>query len=223
MFDVHRPQLLKTTFISIYGDLLGPFPVWSFLLMPLSWFSCTLLHLLSVTVAVVNTQSFEAPYQSGVLQNTESLSSLFSVGCSVCHVGGIGYPTTIDDIASCKGPYLFVGALSHDDSTFLIGAYALATDVQLEDELNSLHLSNGVYWHFNPRASFGFSENTVLNRISSRTSEVHPIAQLSWTIDKNDKNGHLRMVKIEEKKKEKYILNCPGILQNPDDRLSYSI
>jgi hypothetical protein len=190
--------------------------------MPLSLFFCALLHLLSVTVSVVNTQSFDAPYQSGVLQNIESLSSLFDVGCSVCHVGGIGYHTTIGDIASCKGPYLFVGALQHEDSTFLIGAYALATDVQLETELNSPHLSNGVYWHFNPRASFGFAENTVLNQMS-HISEIHPIAQLSWTIDKNDKNGHFRMAKMNEKKKEKYILNCPGILRNSDDSLSCSI
>jgi hypothetical protein len=191
--------------------------------MPLSWFFCALLHLLSVTVSVVNTQSFDAPYQSGVLQNIESLSSLFDVGCSVCHIGGIGYHTTIGDIASCKGPYLFVGALPHEDSTFLIGAYALATDVQLETELNTPHFSNGVYWHFNRRVSFGFAENTVLNEMSSHTSEIRPTAQLSWTIDKNDNNGHFRVAKINEKKKEKYILNCPGILRNSDDSLSCSI
>ena len=179
------------------------------MLMMRGCFSRALLHLLAVAVSVVNTQSFDAPYQSGVIQNTESLSSLSSVGCTVCHVGGIGYHTTIAHISSCKGPYLFVGALSHKSSTFLIGAYALATEVKLETDSNSPHLSNGAYWHFNPRDSFGFSENTILNKISSHTEE-HSIAHLSWTIDKNVKTENLRGVKIGEKMMTYHIFDCPG-------------
>lgn len=182
--------------------------------MPLNWRLCAIFDLLLVSASVVNTLSSDAPYKSGVLQSTESLSSLLSVGCSVCHVGGIGYHTTIADIASCKGPYLFVGALSHQDFTFHIGAYALATEVQLETNLNSPHLSNGVNWYFNPSASFGFSENTILNQISSHTSEVHPIAHLSWKIDKNDKNEYLRRVKKDVKDRVNHIFNCPGTVHN---------
>jgi hypothetical protein len=104
---------------------------------------------------------------------------------------------------------IFFGALSHKSSTFLIGAYALATQVMLETDSDSPHLSNGAYWHFNPRDSFGFSENTILNKISSHTEE-HSIAHLSWTIDKNVKTENLRGIKIGEKEMTYHIFNCPG-------------
>lgn len=172
---------------------------------------CALLHLFSVTASVVNNQFIGTPYKSGVLRNTESLSSLSSIGCSVCHVGSVSYQTTSTDIASCKGPYLFVGALSLDDSTFLIGTYALATDVQMETDLNCPHISNGVYWYFTPRTSFGFLENPILSQTSFDLSVAHPVAYLSWTIDGTDKNNNLRRIDESENKMTNYILNCPGL------------
>ena len=92
-----------------------------------------------------------------------------------------------------------------------LGAFALASDVQQITALNTPHLSNGVYWYFTPRKSFGFLKDTDLHQEPTgdigTTNFDH---RLSWNVD-NGRNGYRAGMYITSGESlRKRIYNCPN-------------
>ena len=123
------------------------------------------------------------PY--GIQYNSVTVSDLMARGCSVCYKDTYAGHTTSNDISSCAGPVLFVGAHHYYNwsSSIYLGAFGLASEVQRSTELNTPHLSNGVYWYFTSGKSFGFLGDTNLIQNSADVGTTNPDSRLSWHLD----------------------------------------
>ena len=156
-----------------------------------------------------------APYKRGIQLNSVTLSDLGTRGCSVCFDSTYATPTTTSMINACSGPYLFVGAISSYSSTYLVGAFGSATEVQRQTALNTPHLSGGVYWYFTTGESFGFLNSTDLQQNSADVGSTSPASRLSWHVDQNA--GGYRAGENMELNSDttwrKSIYNCPGTSQ----------
>ena len=123
------------------------------------------------------------PY--GIQYNSVTVSDLMARGCSVCYKDTYAGHTTSNDISSCAGPVLFVGAHHFYNwySSIYLGAFGLASEVQRKTALNTPHLSNGVYWYFTYGQSFGFLGDTNLQQYSADIGSSNPPSRLSWYLD----------------------------------------
>ena len=158
------------------------------------------------------------PY--GIQYNNVTESDLMARGCSSCYSDTYAGNTNSNDISSCAGPVLFVGARKYIypwwwDSTFYLGAFGLASEVQRSTVLNTPHLSNGVYWYFTPGKSFGFLGDTNLQQYSADVGTTNPHSRLSWSLD-NPFGGNRAGANTGLKSTtwQKVIWSCPnGTLQ----------
>ena len=150
--------------------------------------------------------AFPAGIQYSVL-----LSDL-NANCSICIDTPYSNSTTFAEIAACAGPYLFVGARKSQDSTFLLGAYDSTDNILQETELNTPHLSNGVYWYFSPGYSFGFLGNADLHQNAADIGGTLPYSRLSWHIDQNigGFRAGLHTYLDNDHSWQKSIYNCQG-------------
>ena len=127
------------------------------------------------------------------------------------------YPkaTTSNDIRGCTGPNLFVGGRATASSTFKLGAFDTSAVILTETQLNTPHLSNGVYWYFTPSKSFGFSRNLSIRQNEADILSIDGDARLSWHLDIG--TGGFRLGSIvnspdlnDATNYEKAIYNCPA-------------
>lgn len=128
-------------------------------------------------------------YPKGIQHDSETLETLKTRECLPCYDEFYKNWTTTAKLLKCTGPYLFVGARRTSNSTFLIGAFGLATDVMLETPYDHPHLSNGVYWYKTHYYSFGFLGNTDLRQAPSDFAWRDQKSRLSWNLDRNFYGG----------------------------------
>ena len=121
------------------------------------------------------------PY--GIQYNNVTVSDLKARGCSVCYKDTYAGQTNSNDISSCAGPVLFVGAQNDNWSSIYLGAFGLASEVQRSTERDTPHLSNGVYWYFTSGQSFGFLGDTSLQQNGADIGTTNPDSRLSWHLD----------------------------------------
>ena len=179
------------------------------------------MWLISLLFLPLSSAVFTIPY--GIQQDSVKEDDLNSE-CSICYFAHHEQPTSSEDILSCTGPVLFVGAQDWNrwwwwtDKTMYTGAFALVSAVHKTTALNTPHLSNGVYWYFTPGKSFGFRGDTDLHQdpegdtgdLNSRTSVKH----LSWTL--NGRGGYRpgftgdEFIATDDEFFEKRIYNCPN-------------
>ena len=154
---------------------------------------------------------------SGIQYNTVTVDDLIARGCSPCYSEYYAAPTTSKNISSCAGPVLFVGAKYDWTLSVNLGAYGLASEVQTQTALNTPHLSNGVYWYFTPRESFGFLKDNTLQQNSADVGTTNPDSRLSWHLD-NKYGGYRAGANTRlnsDTTWKKIIYNCPnGTLQS---------
>ena len=107
--------------------------------------------------------------------------------CKPCYEDPYEKPTSSENILSCAGPILFVGAAYTPfigETRVYLGAFALAQEVHKITVLNTPHESNGVYWYFTPGKSFGFlGDNDLQQDASEDTGTTNPGSRLSWTLN----------------------------------------
>lgn len=115
--------------------------------------------------------------------------SVVTATCKPCYDVTYATPTTTADILACKGPYLFVGArIILNPTVFAIGAYGAASEVQQPTQLNTPHLSDGVYWYLTGGYSFGFADEDIgefINQAPADITSVGGRSRLSWVLDQN--------------------------------------
>ena len=148
-----------------------------------------------------------------------AVSNLIQSGCSLCYNKFYGDRTTTSIIESCTGKWLFVGAVASDSSTFLLGAYGLASDVLTQTALNTPHLSNGVWWYFTPGQSFGFADTSVIRQSPADYADypgtdIHTQSRLSWHLDQpfgGFRAGRNIFLNEDSSVWHKQIYNCPGL------------
>jgi hypothetical protein len=75
---------------------------------------------------------------------------------------------------------LFVGALKSGASTFQLGAFGQASEIQKVTVKNEPQLANGVWWYNTPNYSFGFSATSVVQQTSCDTASSDPEYRLCW-------------------------------------------
>ena len=121
-------------------------------------------------------------YPFGVL-NSVTFDNLDRYGCKVCYQQTYSTWTTSDDIRKCAGPYLFVGGRATASSTFMLGAFDTSAVIHTETQLNTPHLSNGVYWYFTQYKSFGFSRDANIKQSPGDILSTDGNARLSWHLD----------------------------------------
>ena len=176
------------------------------------------MWLISLLFLPLSSAPFTIPY--GIQYNSFAEEDLKSE-CSLCYEEDYHESTSSSDILSCAGPVLFVGSRRHQfppwgKKTMALGAFALASAVHKTTALNTPHLSNGVYWYFTPRKSFGFLKDTDLHQEPTgdigTTNFDH---RLSWNLD-NGQSGYRSGHYIEEGRwiedygYRKFIYNCPN-------------
>ena len=149
----------------------------------------------------------------GIQYSSVTMSDLMRFGCSVCYAVTYDMVTNDTDIDQCTGPILFVGASRPWDSTFLLGAYGLSSEIHIRTELNKPHLSNGVKWYFTPGKSFGFLDSRAsLNQLSADYQGNYSDSRLSWHLD-NYSGGYRAGAYVDLNRDttfRKSIYNCPG-------------
>ena len=155
------------------------------------------------------------PY--GIQYNSVTEYDLKARGCSVCYFKAYAGNTNSDDISSCAGPVLFVGAHKYMHlSSIYLGAFGLASEVQRKTASNTPHLSNGVYWYFTSGKSFGFLGDTDLQQEpTADVGTTNPDSRLSWNLD-NPYGGYRvgSQLNISDATWYKAIWSCPnGTLQ----------
>lgn len=153
---------------------------------------------------------------TGVKRNTP-LSTLLVNGCTICYDAEYGSETKSVDIASCSGPFLFVGARRHDGSVLEIGAIASAKIVQSESSRSNPSLSRGTYWHFSKGESFGFTaeqndSNTSADVVqeNSETSNICTESRLLWRLDQANGTANCHQ-RANITMWRKNIYNCPHL------------
>ena len=173
------------------------------------------MWLISLLFLSLASAVFAIPYGIQYYNVTEDY--LESHGCYVCYSAAYHRETTSDDILSCTGPILFVGAQTFSnwfwrfESTIYLGAFGRAPNVHERTELNTPNLSNGVYWYFTPGKSFGFLRDTEL--IQEPTVDIgteNADSRLSWNLDNGiggDRAGLYSNLKYESVYR-KLIYNC---------------
>jgi hypothetical protein len=150
------------------------------------------------------------------VQHDVLLSTILSIGCSECYNTSVGksVSTSSDDITSCLGPYLFVGAKLVESAIFAVGVHAPATEVHKLTLLNSPHEHNGVYWFFTRGHSFGMSDVADMNQSLSDLDIISTNGML-WRIDQSsnvENNASLRSSHINHpiaSDMRKLIYSCP--------------
>ena len=161
----------------------------------------------------INRGLFRAAY-TGVQRNT-SISALLGKGCTICYDAEYGSATKSDDIASCSGPFLFVGVQTHDVSVIEIGAISSAEVVLSEKSRKNSTFSRGIYWHFAKGESFGFTaeENDSIASADDleenlETPKTYIGSRLLWRLDQVNGSAY-------NHQREKFtmwrknIYNCP--------------
>lgn len=113
-----------------------------------------------------------------------TLLSLSSYGCKVHYDELYLSQTKKEDIVHCKGPTMFVGALSTDSTVFLLGAFVNSSIIRKGTCLNTPKESNGVCWYMKYETSFGFLDcNASLSQIPADNGTTHSESRLSWNVD----------------------------------------
>ena len=147
------------------------------------------MWLISLLFLPLSSALLTKPYPSGIQDKIVREDDLKSE-CSICYEDRYQDSTIPEDILSCAGPVLFVGALKGQFWWFWqskivhLGAFALASEVHQITALNTPHLSNGVYWYFTPRRSFGFlPDDTLIQNPSWDIGATNPYIRLSWPLD----------------------------------------
>ena len=154
----------------------------------------------------------------GYHHNSVSVAKLLSFGCSQCYMADYGESTSTTDIMSCSGPILFVGSKSPKSSTFLHGAYGPAAIVKASEPTNVMKRHNGVHWHFQEGASFGFSYD-LKSICDGDMGTIDTDKGISWRLHADaatDVTGYKKNLNIRRifnlmpTKFEKFVFNCPG-------------
>ena len=150
-------------------------------------------------------------------QRNTLISDLVGDGCTRCYDADYGSETKSSDIASCFGPYLFVGTQTNNASLLEINAVAPAEIVQSDVSRNDFLLSCGIYWHSSEGVSFGL---TAEQRDSSATADVgmdnlcssksNNHRKLSRRLDQNDSSISCQQ-RVNFTKWRKNIYNCPHL------------
>ena len=124
------------------------------------------------------------PY--GIQYETLGSNELEEAQCTPCLFEYYETPISSEDILSCTGPVLFVGAerIGISGSGNYLGAFALAEEIHKITELNTPHESNGVYWYFTPGKSFGFLKDKDLQQATADIGTTNPRSRLSWNLGK---------------------------------------
>ena len=174
------------------------------------------MWLISLLFLPLSSALFEMPY--GIQYNSVTEEDLKSGQCSQCYHDDYREHTTSEDILSCAGPVLFVGAQKHVfwvwwyESTISLGAFALASEVHKITALNTPHESNGAYWYFTPGKSFGFlGDGTLQQEPDADMGTTNAESRLSWNLD-HSLGGYRAgdMINLNNQRyMRKLIYNCP--------------
>ena len=175
------------------------------------------MWLISLLFLPLSSALFTIPY--GIQYDSVTELNLNSGQCSLCYSASYHLRTSSDNVLSCAGPVLFVGAQTVSlsgrwwDSTIYLGAFGLASDVHKSTVLNTPHLSNGAYWYFTPGKSFGFLSDTDLQQnTTADTGTTNPDSRLSWNLDNS--HGGFRAGSntdlYDQNIYRKLIYNCPN-------------
>ena len=170
--------------------------------------------MLLISLLFLPSALFAIPY--GIKHNSVSEDGLASGQCSLCFDAPYEKETYSEDILSCAGPVLFVGAQGRYMSDFwdldlLLGAFGLASEVHHFTVLNKPHESNGVYWYFTPGKSFGFLGDDTLEQATADIGTTNPGSRLSWNLSKHGgyrAGNNLRLSETVDYYRKR-IYNCP--------------
>ena len=176
------------------------------------------MWLISILFLPLSSTLFAIPH--GIQDYSVTEDDLESRQCSLCYKASYFDQTFSNDILSCAGPVLFVGAQKYMlwwwwDSTFYLGAFGLASEVHKSTVLNTPHLSNGAYWYFTSGKSFGFlKDDTLQQNPAGDTGDLNDNSRLSWHLD-NSLGGFRAgaytdlTIKHNQRLFRKIIYNCP--------------
>lgn len=135
-------------------------------------------------------------------------ASLLRSGCLSYYDDSLASVTTTTNITSCGGPNLFVGVGYFESATFVVGAYAPATEIFSQSILNTARLYNGVYWYYSVGRYLGFSEKADLDPLVARGySSMGSDHQMIRSIDQGSVSH--AFVSNESWKLRKGIYSCP--------------
>ena len=171
------------------------------------------IWLISLLFLSLSSTLFAIPH--GIQYNSMAIDDIENGGCSICYSAPYHEVTTSNDIGSCTGPVLFVGAKEWEwwDSYMFLGAFGLASEVLKRTELNTPHEYNGVYWYFTYGKSFGFlKDNDLHQNTTADTGTTNADSRLSWNVD-NGLDGYrvgAEIVVSYQIPWWKYIYNCPN-------------
>ena len=172
--------------------------------------------MLLISLLFLPSALFAIPY--GIQFDSVTEDRLESGQCSLCFDALYAKATYSEDILSCAGPVLFVGAQGRYmsdfwDRDFLLGAFGLASEVHHFTVLNKPHESNGVYWYFTPGKSFGFLRDDTLEQATADIGDTYPDSRLSWNLSKYGGYRVGRDLRLGESERyglyRKRIYNCP--------------
>ena len=170
--------------------------------------------LISLLLLSLSSTLFAIPY--GIQYDSVATDDLESKGCLLCYQAAYLEKTSSDNILSCAGPVLFVGAAYtpfNRETIVYLGAFALAEEVHKITELNTSHESNGVYWYFTPGKSFGFLKDTDLHQEpTADIGDKNPDSRLSWNLDNGEggyRTGIYTFTYHQRGGFRKIIYNCP--------------
>ena len=159
----------------------------------------------------------------GYHHNSVSVAKLLSSGCTQCYMADYRESTKTADIMSCLGPILFVGSKSTRSLTFLHGSYGPVAIVKASQPTITSKIHNGVHWHFEENASFGFSYDlqSISNYEIGTRGTIDADKGVSWKLDAGvvtdgttsyKKNLNIKNIfNLMPSRFEKHIYNCPGI------------
>lgn len=143
-----------------------------------------------------------------------TLFSLSSYGCKVYYDELYLSQTKKSDIFHCKGPTMFVGALSTDTTVFVLGAFVNASIIRKGTCLNKPIESNGVCWYMKHEMSFGFLDcNSTLSQTPADQSTTNSESRLSWNIDNGlggYRAGRFADLGSGNSTWRKVLYDCPG-------------
>ena len=151
------------------------------------------MWLISLLFLPLSSALFAIPY--GIQYKSVTEDDLDAAECWPCYVATYQQQTSSENIWSCGGPVLFVGAQKYSmwwwwESTIYLGAFGLASELQQYTALNHPHESNGVYWYNTPGKSFGFLADMDLQQEpAADTGTTNPDSRLSWHLD-SDYGGY---------------------------------
>ena len=181
------------------------------------------MWLISLLFLPLSSALLTIPY--GIQYKNMAEDWLGSQGCSLCFDALYEEAAYSEDILSCAGPVLFVGAkdermlrmdcAGYDgpyywSQQFILGAFGLASEIHKFTVLNTPHESNGVYWYFTPGKSFGFLSDSDLHQATADIGYTNPYTRLSWNLSKY--GGYRLGISIpsdDEYSFRKRIYSCP--------------